>query len=83
MIEERVYTVCTRINYKHVPLNNLTNNDTMVQVELRNMYINIDATNSSEKLWGGRPLQLPLSKLQQYMLRTFVFIFFVHVNQVG
>ena len=42
--------MCTRINYKIVPLNNLTNNDTMVQVELRNMYINIGVNNGSEKL---------------------------------
>jgi len=42
--------VCTRINYKLVPLHNLTNNDTMVQLELRNMYINIGANNGSEKL---------------------------------
>jgi len=42
--------VCTRINYKIVSLHRLTNNDTMVQVELRNMYINIGANNGSEKL---------------------------------
>jgi len=46
----RVYKVCIRIYYKIDPLNNFTNNDTMVQVELRNMYINIGANNGSEKL---------------------------------
>ena len=56
----------------------------MVQVELRNVYINIGANSGSEKLLTKRKtLSLPVSKLKQYMFRTFMYIFFVQVSQDG
>jgi hypothetical protein len=32
---------------------------------------------------GEKTLRLYVSYLQQYMLRTFMFIFLVHISQVG
>jgi hypothetical protein len=49
-IVQRVYTVCTRINYKIVRLTNLYNICSMVEMELNNVYISIGIYNSSEEL---------------------------------
>ena len=42
--------MCTRINYKIVPVTNLNKYLNVVQVEMNNMYINTGANNGSEKL---------------------------------
>jgi len=51
--------VCTRINYKIVPVTNRIY--TMVQVEMNNMHINIAANNGSEKLTKEKTQRLPVS----------------------
>jgi len=53
---------------------------TMVQVELNNMYINISTINGREKL---RTKKHSGKLIIADMLGTFMFIFFVHVSQVG
>ena len=59
-ISQTVYTVCTRRNYKIVPVTNLNKYYTIVQVEMNSMYINIGANNGGEKFEQKTP-QLPVS----------------------
>ena len=48
------------------------------------MYVNTGANNGSGRLWTGKKLlRLPVSELKQCVLRTFRFVFFVQVSQVG
>jgi len=49
-VQYSIYTVCTRINYKTVPVTNSINIYTTVQVELNNMYIDIGVNSGGEKL---------------------------------
>jgi len=51
-ISQTVYTACTKINYRVVPVTSLTKYlyYGTVQVKLNNMYIHIGTNNSSEKL---------------------------------
>ena len=47
----------------------------MIQVESNNLSINIGKNNGDGKLYKNTQLH-PLSQLKQYMLRTFMFIYF-------
>ena len=49
-IAQAVYTVCTRINYKIVPVTNFIKYLHPGTGELNNMYINIGANNGSGRL---------------------------------
>jgi len=51
-------------------------------VQENNMYINMGANDGYEKLWTEKSQRLPVSQLNQYMLRTFMFIFSAQVSQV-
>jgi len=47
-IAQRVHTVCTRINYKFVPVTNWNKYLNYGKAELNNMYVKIGANNGSE-----------------------------------
>ena len=59
-ISQTVYTVCTRRNYKIVPVTNLNKYLHDSKVKMNNMYINIGANNGGEKFEQKTP-QLPES----------------------
>jgi len=49
-IAQKVHTVCTRINYKIVPVTNLNKYLHYGTIKLHYMYINIGANRGSEKI---------------------------------
>jgi hypothetical protein len=60
-VAQRVYTACKGYITKLFLLPTGINIYTMVQVELKNTYININANNGSEKLSTTKKLRHPVS----------------------
>ena len=56
-----LYAVSTRIDYEIVPVTNINKCLQYGKVELNNVYIDIGANSSSEKLRTVKTLRLPVS----------------------
>ena len=71
-IAQTVYTVCTRISYRIVPVTNLNKYLHCGKVELNNMYIDVGANNGSEN-YKKKTLRLPASQLTLRRLMSYIY----------
>ena len=74
-ISQRVYTVCTRINYKIFMQPISINIYSTLQVELNSMYIDIGANSGSKKLWTKNTATSGKLIKAVYISNVYVYIF--------